>query len=53
MYAEMSLAIATDKNKSALHKTIAQRTDRLEKESQKKRVRRVLKRLTGGPEPQE
>jgi hypothetical protein len=49
MYAEMSLAIATDKNKSALHKTIAQRTDRLERESQKKRVQRVLKRLTGGP----
>src|SRR5262249_3385282 len=49
MYAEMSLAVATDKNKSALHKAIAQRMDRLEKESQKKRVLKVLKRLTSGP----
>lgn len=50
MYAEMSLAVATDKNKPPLHKTIFQRMDRLEKESQKKRVLKVLKRLTSGPE---
>jgi hypothetical protein len=50
MYAEMSLAVATDKNKSALYKTITQRMDRLEKEMQKKRVLKVLKRLTSGPE---
>ncbi len=46
MYAEMSLAVATDKNKSALHETISRRMDRLQKESQKKRVQKVLKRLT-------
>jgi hypothetical protein len=45
MYAEMSLAIATDKNKSALHQTISKRLDQLQKESQKKRVLKVLKRL--------
>jgi len=50
MYAEMSLALATDKNKAGLHKTIAQRVDRLEKETQKKRVLKVLKRLTSEPE---
>jgi hypothetical protein len=50
MYAEMSLAVATDKNKSALHRTIAQRMDRLEKETQKNRVQKVLNRLTSGPE---
>jgi hypothetical protein len=46
MYAEMSLAVAKGKNKSALHKTISERMDRLEKASQKKRVLKVLKRLT-------
>src|SRR5262249_41549623 len=45
MYAEMSLAVATDKNKPALHKVISERLGRLEKESQKKRVQKVLKRL--------
>jgi hypothetical protein len=50
MYAEMSLAVAQGKNKSALYKTISARMDRLEKESQKKRVMKVLKRLTSESE---
>jgi hypothetical protein len=50
MYAEMSLAVATDKNKRALHKVMTERLDRLEKESQKKRVLKVLKRLTRNPD---
>lgn len=45
MYAEMSLAVATNKNKSPLHKALSERINRLEKESQKKRVLKVLKRL--------
>jgi hypothetical protein len=47
MYAEMALAIATDKNKPALHSVVSKRLNRLEKESQKKRVLKVLKRLAG------
>jgi hypothetical protein len=50
MYAEMSLAVAMDKNRVALHKTISARMDRLDKESQKKRVLKVLKQLTSLPE---
>jgi hypothetical protein len=45
MYAEMSLAVASDKNKASLHKVISARLGQLEKESQKKRVLKVLKRL--------
>ncbi|HSS18957.1 MAG TPA: hypothetical protein VLL54_02685 [Pyrinomonadaceae bacterium] len=45
MYAEMSLAVANEQNKTALRKVLTQRTDKLEKESQKKRITRVLKRL--------
>jgi hypothetical protein len=45
MYAEMSLAVASDRNKPALHKVISERLGHLEKESQKKRVLKVLKRL--------
>jgi hypothetical protein len=46
MYAEMSLALVNDKNKAALQKVMTRRLDGLEKESQKKRVSKVLKRLT-------
>lgn len=46
MYAEMSLALVNDKNRAALQKVMTHRLDGLEKESQKKRVARVLKRLT-------
>lgn len=45
MYAEMSLTMASDKNKSSLRKAINGRLAKLEKESQKKRVEKVLKRL--------
>ena len=46
MYAEMALAAATDRNKAALEKALAKRLAGLDKESQKKRVRKVLKRLS-------
>lgn len=49
MYAEMSLALVNDKNKGALQKAMTQRFDGLEKESQKKRVAKVLKRLNAKP----
>lgn len=45
MYAEMSLALVNDKNKPALQKVMTRRLAGLEKESQKKRVANVLKRL--------
>lgn len=45
MYAEMSVAIATDKSKPVLRKVINNRLAILKKESQKKRVLKVLKRL--------
>ena len=44
-YAEMSLALVNDKNRAALQKVMNRRLDGLEKESQKKRVAKVLKRL--------
>jgi hypothetical protein len=46
MYAEMSLAVVNDGNKEALRKVMTRRLDGLEKESQKKRIAKVLKRLT-------
>ncbi|MDQ1637273.1 MAG: hypothetical protein QOF62_612 [Pyrinomonadaceae bacterium] len=46
MYAEMSLPLVNDKNKAALQKVLIRRLGGLEKESQKKRVAKVLKRLT-------
>ena len=45
MYAEMAVAVATDKNSPSLRKVIQERLDMLKKESQRKRVRKVLKRL--------
>jgi hypothetical protein len=45
MYAEMSAGVATGENRKALHKILTKRLPGLEKESQKKRVSRVLKRL--------
>lgn len=45
MYAEMSLAVASDTNKQVLHNVLSKRLTTLEKESQKKRVRKVLTRL--------
>ncbi len=49
MYAEMSLTVVNDKNRSSLNKVLAKRLDRLEKESQKKRIAKVLKRLASQP----
>jgi hypothetical protein len=46
MYAEMSLALASDKNSAALQQVLTRRMVSLEKESQKKRVAKVLNRLT-------
>jgi hypothetical protein len=46
MYAEMSLAVVNDKNKTALQKVMIRRLDGLEKESQQKRVVKLLKRIT-------
>lgn len=45
MYAEMSLALVTDKNRKALHSVVSRRLERLEKESQQRRLVKVLKRL--------
>jgi len=50
MYAEMSLAVASDKNKPVLRKVFTARLAQLEKESQKKRVQKVLKRLANEAE---
>jgi len=45
MYAEMSASVVNEQNQKAFHKILTQRLPGLAKESQKKRVRRVLKRL--------
>lgn len=45
MYAEMCEQVVTDKNRKALERVIADRLQRLEKESQKKRIMKVLKRI--------
>jgi hypothetical protein len=45
MYAEMSLALVNDKNKATLQRVMTRRLEGLEKESQKKRVAKVLKQL--------
>ncbi len=45
MYAEMSLAVATDKNGKELEKVLSKRLGNLEKDSQRKRLTKVLKRL--------
>lgn len=45
MYAEMSLQIVTDKNKKAFQKVMTRRLEGLEKESQKTRITKVLRRL--------
>lgn len=49
MYAEMSLSVATESSKVALYRTIGERLPGLEKESQKKRVAKLLKRLASSP----
>ncbi len=46
MYAEKSLAVVTEKNRAVLQGVLTDRLDRLPKESQKKRVQKVLKRMT-------
>jgi hypothetical protein len=46
MYAEMSLVAVTATNRAALERVLTNRLPGLEKESQKKRVAKVLKRLT-------
>ena len=45
MYAEMSLTLANDENRAAMQKVMTRRLDSLEKESQRKRVAKVLNRL--------
>jgi hypothetical protein len=45
MYAEMSLSLVNDKNRAALQKVLTRRLEGLEKESQQKRVVKVLNRL--------
>jgi hypothetical protein len=45
MYAEMSLPVANGKNMKLFHKAIAGRLEAIEKESQRKRISRVLKQL--------
>jgi hypothetical protein len=45
MYAEMSLPLVNERNKTALQKVLTRRMAGLEKESQKKRVAKVLKRF--------
>lgn len=45
MYAEMSLQVVTDKNKKAFQKVMTRRLEGLEKESQEKRIAKVLRRL--------
>lgn len=50
MYAEMAMQVVTDKNRPALEKVITARLERLEKESQRKRVAKVLKRLKNNPQ---
>ena len=47
MYAEMSLGVATARNKQALIDIFKIRMPKLEKESQKKRIAKVLKSLEG------
>lgn len=45
MYAEMSLGLVNEKNRAALQKVMTRRLPELPKESQQKRVAKVLKRL--------
>lgn len=45
MYAEKSLAVINEKNKKRFQELMMKRIDGLEKESQKKRVRKVLKTI--------
>lgn len=45
MYAEMSLKVVNEKNMKLFHKAIGNRLETLEKESQKKRIARVLRQL--------
>lgn len=49
MYAEMALAVVTDKSRQAFEKVIIRRLEGLEKESQQKRTAKALKRLTKKP----
>jgi len=49
MYAEMSLAVITDRNREMFLEILIERLDTLEKESQRKRVGKVLKRLQSKP----
>lgn len=45
MYAEMALAVITDSNRETFREIITERFDGLEKESQRKRVGKVLKKI--------
>lgn len=46
MYAEMSLPVVTEKNRKAFQNVLTRRLKELQKESQQKRIAKVLKRLT-------
>jgi hypothetical protein len=45
MYGEMSVRIVNDRNKEAFNRIVEARGRSLEKESQRKRVARVLKKV--------
>jgi hypothetical protein len=45
MYAEMSLAVVTDKNMKTIQNVLTRRLEELEKDSQRKRIAKVLKRM--------
>ena len=45
MYAENALPVITDKNKATFIKTLSSRLDEIEKETKRKRVEKVLKKL--------
>jgi len=47
MYAENAVAIVADKNKSLFVKTLSSRLDEIEKDSKRKRVERVIKKMGG------
>lgn len=46
MYAENSMSIITERNKSLFIKTLENRFDELEKDSQRKRLEKVFKKIT-------
>ncbi len=47
MYAENAVAIVADKNRSRFVKTLSSRLDEIEKDSKRKRVEKVIKKMGG------